>query len=99
MGNIRLYTSTETGHKALEYAAALMNDEARAVGCAPLYSVGNTYFDYGQDWRWTTILYAEGTSHSFQALYPAEHERIINGDFSNLQKVVNEQIEILARCE
>ena len=41
------------------------------------YYVGETYFDYGQDWSWTTILCDGGITGSHQALNPREHEEII----------------------
>lgn len=41
------------------------------------YYVGETYFDYGQDWKWTTILVEGGITGSYQALCPREHEEII----------------------
>lgn len=98
MGTIREYTATETGYKALGYVAALMNDRAESLGYKPLYTVGNCYFDYGQDWMWTTILYGAGTSGSFQALYPSEHECIIYGNFksADIRDIVDRQKEILS---
>lgn len=38
-----------------------------------LYYVDETYFDFGQDWMWTTILCSKG----YQALNPREQEEII----------------------
>ena len=49
------------------------------------YDVGVTYFDYGQGWKWTTILCDGGKWGDFgnwggyQALNPREQEKIING--------------------
>ena len=44
------------------------------------YWVGDTYFDYGQDWKWTTILCEKDDSEwgAFQALYPVDQERILS---------------------
>lgn len=44
------------------------------------YYVGETYFDYGQDWKWTTIICEKegSTFGGFQALYPVDQERIVN---------------------
>lgn len=45
------------------------------------YYVGDTYFDYGQNWIWTTILAdscpAQG---SYQALYPKQQEDVLLAD-------------------
>ena len=43
------------------------------------YYVGDTYFDYGQGWMWTTILCDNGGMFgSFQALCPALQKKIVN---------------------
>ena len=39
--------------------------------------VGDTYFDFGQNWMWTTILYSSEWGF-VQALYPADQEKILN---------------------
>lgn len=49
------------------------------------YYVGETYFDFGQNWRWTTILVEHpddttGDMTTGQALYPADQSRIIEAD-------------------
>lgn len=41
------------------------------------YHVGETYFDYGQGWKWTTILCEGNKFGSYQALNPREQEDII----------------------
>ena len=53
------------------------------TGLSPLgyeYRVGETYFDYGQNWKWTTILChctGNGFTDTYQALSPAAQEEII----------------------
>lgn len=44
------------------------------------YEVGETYFDYGQDWSWTTILCEGGIFGGYQALCPRDQEEIILGN-------------------
>ena len=51
------------------------------------YYVDETYFDYGQDWKWTTIL-CEGNDYgscinTWQALSPRQQENIIMADTPN----------------
>lgn len=43
------------------------------------YYVDVTWFDFGQGWKWTTIL-CDGAHDSYQALYPADQERILEAD-------------------
>ncbi len=74
------YESEET--KRLIVAAQLMTTYSKD---GTLYSVGETYFDFGQGWKWTTIL-AENNSpaHSYcstwQALYPRQWEKILKAE-------------------
>ena len=42
------------------------------------YYVGDTYFDYGQGWMWTTILRVDDMFGSVQVLCPAEQRNIVN---------------------
>lgn len=45
------------------------------------YEVENCYFDYGQDWMWTTIIAyndkEEGVLSSWQAVNPKQWEEVI----------------------
>jgi hypothetical protein len=43
------------------------------------YHVGETYFDYGQDWKWTTLL-KDSDYGSVQALTPAEQKMILSAN-------------------
>lgn len=57
------------------------------------YRVEDTYFDYGQDWKWTTIIAHRNNGDSWQAIYPAMQERILlAGDFdaTNTAEFVND---------
>lgn len=44
------------------------------------YLVNDTYFDFGQDWMWTTIICYNHRTSSYQALTPREQEEIIMAD-------------------
>ena len=46
------------------------------------YYVDETYFDYGQDWKWTTVLCSGGSFGGYQALNPVEQEEILLGEES-----------------
>ena len=51
------------------------------------YYVDETYFDFGQNWRWTTIL-CKGKACRYQALCPRDHESIVLGH--DLEAVTSE---------
>lgn len=55
------------------------------------YYVGETYFDYGQDWKWTTVLCNGGSSGGYQALNPAEQEAILlsDGSMDSMAKIAD----------
>ena len=42
------------------------------------YYVGDTYFDYGQNWKWTVVLCECTDGDRYQALTPREWEEVIN---------------------
>ena len=53
------------------------------------YYVGETYFDFGQNWKWTTVLCdtgERGVTGSYQALNPANQEAVLLCDGS-LEKI------------
>ena len=56
--------------------------------------VGDTYFDFGQDWRWTTVLGREKDSPDdapkFQVLSPAQQNTILNGSLADLHSAVQD---------
>lgn len=56
------------------------------------YSVDETYFDFGQDWTWTTIICKGGQWGGYQALNPAEQERVIfsDGSIEELLKIAKD---------
>ncbi len=77
MEAIRVFEQESREYKLLKAAADLMTilSPNRYT-----YYVGETYFDYGQDWKWTTILChrnEEGSQYDHQALYPALQEKIV----------------------
>lgn len=60
------------------------------------YEVGDTYFDFGQGWRWTTIIATRSTGDTYQALCPRDHERIIRSDdiMATVQGIVSDRLWI-----
>lgn len=84
---IKVFRPESKEYKALCATAALMNfaDEEKT------YVVRDVYFDYGQDWFWTTIIARKYDNKSivssWQALNPREQEEIVfaekPSDFAN----------------
>ena len=80
MKAIRIFKNTDREYGMLSHMAALLTD------LSPnryQYYVGDTYFDFGQDWKWTTILChrpEDSSGWDFQALNPALQEKIITAD-------------------
>lgn len=77
MDFIKRYASNTSEYDALRRASHIL------TGLSPNgweYYVGETYFDYGQNWKWTTILChctGNGFADTYQALSPAAQEEII----------------------
>ena len=80
--HIKVFENGSDERAKLEKAAQLMNILHEEEG---RHFVRETYFDYGQDWKWTTILCERPGSAwgAYQALCPADQEKILlatNGD-------------------
>lgn len=84
---IRVYSEDSTEYKKLEKAARILT----AISPKEIYyCVTNVYFDFGQDWLWTTICAVPKKSASYQALCPRDFEKILHSD--NLLLTVDEII-------
>ena len=51
------------------------------------YYVGDTYFDYGQNWKWTTIL-CDSEHGTAQALCPRDYKKLLT--YKYLSKAIAE---------
>ena len=84
MSFIKRYASDTPEYDKLRRAAHIL------TGLSPngyKYTVGETYFDFGQDWKWTTILCDGGSFGGYQALSPANQEEIILAPVEQLPAV------------
>ena len=77
MDIIRIYNPSEEGYKKLEKVAEILTI---ASPTGTVYTVGETYFDFGQNWKWTTILAESPKYGSYQALNPRNHAEILNSE-------------------
>lgn len=79
MDIIRTYSPDTDEYKRLLTAARVLT----AISPNRIaYYVEDTYFDYGQDWTWTTII-ANNPSSTFgdyQVLCPRDYEKILTTD-------------------
>lgn len=71
-------------YSRLKLAAAMMTVKSP---CGYQYVVEDTYFDFGQDWKWTTIVREDGKWGGVQALAPRQQEDIILAD--NIEHAVD----------
>lgn len=82
MNHIKVFDKGSAEYVLLEKLALILTFKS------PLrykYRVGETYFDYGQNWVWTTVLCdmgGHGVTGSYQALCPREQEEILLSDGS-----------------
>ena len=89
MANPRVIESGTREYKNLRAVAKML--EALSPNGVE-YEVGETYFDFGQDWIWTTILAYEKDSvfGGYQAINPRDWESVIMAENENdFAKVVS----------
>lgn len=81
---IKVWSRGSDEYKRLEAAVELLRTY-KNCDC----HIGETYFDAGQDWKWTTII-VDRSSGSYQLLCPRDHELICRADSAEeLGKVVD----------
>ena len=84
MTHYRVLNKDEQTYKNLEVVCGILNALCKTD---TIYKVGITYLDFGQDWKWTTILNNKGV----QVLSPAEWEKIELADTAyELANIANE---------
>ncbi len=71
---IQVFPVDSPFRKALERFAELLTQKSPR---GYQYYVGETYFDFGQKWWWTTILCKGYKYGDYQALNPREQEEMI----------------------
>lgn len=76
---ISVFEAGSRDYKKLKLAADMLNDleDEQGISRYVNYHVDETYFDYGQDWMWTTIIADSKSGHSVQVLSPRDQESIL----------------------
>lgn len=75
MNNIRVYEETEIQYRKLNLFADMVTDYLKNG----YMSVRTTYFDYGQDWKYTALLTTKNND-TWQSLCPRDYELILYVD-------------------
>lgn len=73
---IRIYPNGTEEREALQRLADVLTIASKN---GITYHVEETYFDYGQNWKWTTICAYRPDGASWQILNPRNHAEIIAG--------------------
>lgn len=77
---IKVFGKDTAEYKLLEAAAAMLTEQSPNKY---RYYVGETYFDFGQGWKWTTIICDNNSEWGgYQALNPREQEEVLNGNIA-----------------
>ena len=78
MSGIRVIKKGTDDCKKLELLAAILNYRSPN---GYKYYVGQTYFDFGQNWMWTTVIcLGNGEFGGYQALSPRDQEAALNAN-------------------
>lgn len=80
---ITIYNKESKEYKRLEAAGKLIEAE---TGCSVV--VKNTYFDYEQDWKWTTLIAEPVDRMTYQILCPRDYKKIVAGDMDEFVEAV-----------
>ena len=88
METIKRYGKNTIEYAKLNLAASIFSYLAKEMDLKiQLFEVTEVYFDYGQDWWWTTIHTIDG---KFQVLNPREHKEILLADEANIYNICKE---------
>lgn len=83
---IKVFRPRSREYNALVYFVNKLNQENKG----PAFYVGETWFDQGQGWRWTTILRHSSQFGVVQVLNPVQQMQIIDGVASLWDKLASE---------
>lgn len=102
MNIIKIYKTHTTEYKKLDLLLKALNILKEENNLDVDFYISDVYFDYGQNWMWTTILckYKDciGLNSSYQILNPAQYEKILFQEMTGFVEVYEElKKEILRR--
>ena len=76
MSNIRVFEYDSAEYEKLTTAVTLLN----AFDKDATYTVEVTYFDFGQDWKWTTIIVDRHSKWGGYQIYPNQQKAVIDAE-------------------
>lgn len=85
MSAIRIFAKDSQEYKMLEKTAEMLTEKSPN---GYVYKVEETYFDYGQGWKWTTVIAHTPDGDSYQALSPREQGLIVEEGICDLETTV-----------
>lgn len=86
---IRIFNESTTEYRRLQDAAREIRERTILADA----HVGETYFDHGQDWRWTTILATSPRlGMPFQILSPARQRAILYGSDAQRDEAIRQVV-------
>lgn len=74
---IQLFSAESEEYRLLERLAEKLTEKSPKKY---KYFVGKTYFDFGQNWEWTTVLCKRKRSDEYQALTPSDQISLFECD-------------------
>jgi len=85
---LKVFVLGTTERSWLQTMADLLNKAQREIE----YTVEECYFDFGQNWMYTTIIAKRNIDgQRWQALNPREQEMVVGGDFAEFAEVFAER--------
>lgn len=86
--SIKVFGEQSKQYMRLEAAAKLLNAEMEANDHGQ-FEVKDIFFDFGQGWKWTTIVFCGGDQwSSYQALNPKQQGMIVYGSLEDFTRAV-----------
>ena len=76
--HIKIFKPGSAEYRKLKLAAEIMTLDTGVP-----HHVAETYFDFGQNWKWTTVLRSNNEWGYVQALCPRQQEMIVFADNSD----------------
>lgn len=100
MNTIKVYKPTNIEYQRLMKFCAKLNRKTEELQLPALFFVQNIYFDFGQDWKWTTIIcdYYDklfNNRSSYQILNPRQHESIVLNEEDKIEEIFNHCFETM----
>ena len=102
MNTIKIYKPEDIEYQRLVDFCEELNVKTKEENLPATFYVKNVYFDFGQNWMWTTIccnylnpIFEDDSS--YQILNPKQHEIITMNYVTDLEEVFNDCFETMKK--